>query len=480
VVRRSLAVLALVASAGCFLPVRPPAPPTPPSPPEIRAYTLAVLVTDAKTEQLLAGAAVSTDAQPGQPPFVTERDGRAAWTFTFADFNVCASAPGYQQECAPNPPPLEDKTIRLALVPVEAPRPPPAVAWPPPAREPLPAFPATSSAQPIGRGHGAGAWSFSPYETTLPFDPPDDPDDDFHRGDFLLRAPNCGLRQLESGVAGHPEMVMTWDLPQYDEREQRCIIDVALGRGDTHFLLSIPQCRNNGCLYDGRLFMSAQRVSDTKLRVVMAAFGGDGESTEEVLGHLQMLHAARAIRETVVAWQADFRYDPWELLLRTHKIAEWAHANGVKVSLHWVNEAAAWWNAADDTRRPSTCYNADELGLAPICNRFDYHFATAGLVDYQYLQVDVDAPIEDERPREESRYAGGVGGAIRDVLRSLTSQKLVVAEYDTQAEFWWPNERTEAEGNLKGYLLLCVRRGGLAVFGGFMGGARMPSGAHVH
>jgi hypothetical protein len=343
--------------------------------------------------------------------------------------------------------------------------------WPPPPRAPLPPFP-TPTGQELRR---TGVWSFSPYDSTLPFDPPDNPDRDFHRGNFSgVRAPECGLRQLKSGSAGHPEHTMSWDQPQYDAREQDCILRAHQARGYTHFLTSIPQARKHAGALDG-LTEATARIKTAGMWSVVVAFGGDGETwARDVKPRLDTLKARGAVDEVVVCWQCDKAYpNPWHLLERTMEVSKWAKANGAKVSVHWITHAAALWSTRDKPR-PNTCLDAARLGLPPICTRFDYHRATSGIVDYQYLQQDVYAPIADSRPGK-----GGLQGEIGDVLASLTTQKLVVAEYDAQREFDDPATATEDEGDLKGWLLLSSRRGDRVVRGGFMGGARAPDGSVV-
>lgn len=343
--------------------------------------------------------------------------------------------------------------------------------WPPPPRAPLPAFPAPTGEE-LRR---TGLWSFSPYDSALPFDPPDNPDRDFHRGNFSgVRVPECGLRQLESGTKGHPEHTMSWDQPQYSVSEQACILNAHQARGYTHFLTSIPQSRRHRVL--DRLPETTARIKAAGMWSVVVAFGGDGESwIRDVKPRLDQLKARGAVDEVVVCWQCDKAYpNAWELLQRTLEVSTWAKTNGARVSLHWITHAAALWSTRHDPRRPNTCLDAARLGLAPICNRFDYHRVTSGIVDYQYLQQDVYAPIADARPGK-----GGLQGEIGDVLAALTTQKLVVAEYDAQREFDNPAAAPEDEGDLKGWLLLCSRRGNRFVLGGFMGGARAPDGSVV-
>ncbi len=451
--------------AACVVPG--PRTPTPPAP---TTFTLTVEVVDERSEQPLVGSHAYRDNNMDVAVFVGDA-GRVSWLLDAAGFNVCARATAHLTRCLPVSE-VRDQTIRLALTPeaVVVPVPPeptrPVVVWPPARpRSQLPEFPAITST-------GDGVWSSGPYDRTIPFPVPSRPDIDFHRGNFSgIRVPECHLPQLEAGIAGHPEHVMTWDQPQYAPADQACVLNAyANVRGYTHFTMSIPQARNHGVL-DQRLLDAAVLAKQYNQFVVMIVYGGDGESFGDVLPWLEKLVALHAVDELSVCWQCDFRYDPFELVSRTQELGEWAHAHGLKVSQHWVNEALAWWNAADEGgTRKNTCLDSADLGLPPICNRFDYHRVMAQYVDYQYHQGDTGAAINDDR-------TGGYQGSIGDVLRSLTTEKLVIAEYDAQREFDDPDHATEDQGDLKGYLLMCTQRNGAFVLGGYMNGARLPNGS---
>lgn len=454
---KKLLLLVFVLAAGCGVIRRP-------SPPPIQVpidFQLQVYVKAGDAP--LLEAEVYRDNAPDLISHVGP-DGGAAWRLVGQDMNVCARSAGYETACVPAPL-HQDLTLTINLVKTLEPPPPPptpAVPWPPAlARSQLPDFPPLTATQPAGQG----VWSTGPYDKDMPFTVPDRPDLDFHRGNFSgVRATSCNLPLLPTGTDKDASHVMTWDLPAYPEDKQKCILkEYAIVRGYTHFLLSIPQARNQGVL-DDRFLAAAQLAKDYHQFNVIVAMGGDGEDFDkDVAPILQILRDRQLLDEVVVCWQCDRPYDPWALYELTLKISAWAHARGVKVSLHWINEAAAWWNADDDPRRPNTCLDAG------ICNRFDYHRVMGGKVDYQYLQVDVDAPINDATN-------GGLQGSVGDVLRSFTTEKLVVAEYDAQGEFDDPKVRTEDQGDLKGYLLMCSRRNGAFVLGGYMNGSRLPNG----
>lgn len=462
-VRFAALAAAALATACLVPPPRPPAPPPVEDPAPVMPATFRLQAYAKDGDQPIATARLYMD-NARERAANAGPDGGAAWDgLTAANFNVCAVATDYDEVCLPVSRPV-DQDVSIALTKRLPPPRPTVPVWSVTrARSALPALP-------VPQPSGAGLWSSGPYDHDLPFDPPDQPDIDFHRGNFSgIRVPECRLQQLEGGVAGHPEHVMTWDQPQYTPEEQACILRAYAGeRNYTHFLMSIPQARNHGVL-DQRLIDAAVLAKQYGQFVVMVVYGGDGESWSDVLPWLDKLVALHAVDELSVCWQCDFRYDPWELVDRTKQLGEWAHAHGLKVSQHWVNEALAWWNAEDDGRRPNTCVD----GQPKICNRFDYHRVMAAYVDYQYHQGDTNAPINDATN-------GGYQGSIGDVLRSLTTEKLVISEYDAQREFDDPAHATEDEGDAKGFLLLCARWNGRVVSGGFMNGARLLSGQVVH
>jgi hypothetical protein len=132
------------------------------------------------------------------------------------------------------------------------------------------------------------------------------------------------------------------------------------------------------------------------------------------------------------------------------QVSTYAKQHGLKVAVHWINGACAWW---DDL----TCATYD------ICDRFSYQQKMTNIIDYHYMQVDPAGPI-DELQSAESK-----------VLQSLTTQKLVMAEDDAQAEYDNPHECLEIYGDQKGYLSQCINYNE-KVMSGYYNGARRPSG----
>lgn len=436
-----------------------PKPPTPPAP---TSFRLQVYVHNAATDGPLLTATVYRDNVVPQETVSVGPDSGAAWVLPPSDFNVCGLAPGYVPTCAPVPL-HKDLTIalHLALVPLppEPPPPGPSVVWPPArARAALPPFPGLTDTQPAG----AAVWSPEDYQTSSPFTPPDHQDMDFHRGNVIgVRVP--GLTWHGYGTDKDPTLVTTWDQPRRSVEEQALVLEqYANVDGYTHFLISIPQARNAGVLNDAQFLGAAVRAKTYQQKVVVAAFGGDGESWEsDVRPWLDKLVALHAVDEIVTCWQCDQHYSPFDLVTLTKQVGEYAHARGLKVSQHWVNDALAWWTPADSTDVNSTCK------LWAICDRFSYHKVVAQWVDYQYFQGDTEAGISDFQ------------WALSKVLQSLTTEKLVAAEYDMQAEFDDPLHRLEIGGDEKGYLLSLSNGWGKAMYGGYMNGGRRPDG-RVH
>lgn len=442
-----------------------PHPPTPPPPPPPTSFLLQLYVHDAATDTPLLSASIYRDNLNPHVWVPVGPDAGAAWVLPPSDFNICGQAPGYLDNCI-GVPLHSNLTLTLKLTVKPVPPPPPMWQWPPALpRSALDPFPGLTPTQPSN----AAVWSAETYDATLPFTPPDHPDIDYHRGNVIgVRVP--GLTWHGYGTDKDPTLVTTWDQPRRSVEEQNLVLaQYSHVNGYTHFVLSIPQARNAGVLDQRFLDAAVLAHSDTyKQFVVVAAFGGDGESWEaDVLPWLDKLVALRAVDEIITCWQCDQHYDPWALVTLTVQVGEYAHAHGLKVSQHWVNGADAWWNPADDPRRPNTCLDFTTNGVpTPICGRIDYHRVMAKWVDYQYFQGDTEAPISDFQ------------WALAKVLQSFTTEKLVVAEDDMQAEFDNPMIRLEKGGDAKGFLLSCARGFGRVMDGGYMNGSRLPNG-HV-
>ncbi len=330
-------------------------------------------------------------------------------------------------------------------------RPPPSV-WPPPAKAPLPPFPPVTAER-----DGRVVWADGPYDADLPFVPAAEPAMDFHRGNFDVEIP--GITPLPGDSQDSPSLTLTWFTPRRPLDQQTLLFEhYAHVDGYTHVVLSIPQCKNWNVSIDA-LVLTAALAKTYGQYVIVNVFGGDGESWEDVQPWLDALVAAKAVDILCVAWQADQHYSPMDLTAITYQVNDYARAHGLKVALHWVNDACAWWSPAD-APKPNTCE------VYGICNRFSYQQVMTGVVDYHYMQVYTEATVN------------GIQESEAKVLQSLTSQKLVASEYCAQAQF--DNAplppRTELQGDTLGYLMVCARGYGRVMDGGYLNGARRPDG----
>jgi hypothetical protein len=433
--------------------------------------------------QALPDARVYRDNAPAENPTVGGTpvglgpDGGRAWPdLPQSGFNVCGMQSGYETACVPAP--LgSDLTLTIVLPLAHVPPAPipdiEPIAWPPPAREPITSWPEITE-----DGSGRGFWSHDDYSRTLAFTPPAGPSPDYIRGNFgPLDAPECALPVVPGAFEDRPWMPMSWLLPEYSAEQQVCILKGHQRRGYTHFGTYLPFSHNQG--------VSDDAFEDALLRVhragfwnIVTAFGGDGEDWDrDVRPVLDRFYAAGALKSgdvVLVCWQCDPKYSPYDLAALTKLVADWAHPRGMKIGLHWYSGKIAWWD--DGSVEPSTCHaqDAEAIGLAPFCNRFEYGHAMADLVDFQLQQFDPYGALEDARPR-----AGGIAGELRDSLRAIYGRtRLVVAEYDAQRRE--DINAPEIEGDAKGLALLSVTDGqGRAATGGFFNGARLPNGEAV-
>lgn len=338
--------------------------------------------------------------------------------------------------------------------------------WPPPPRAPLPPFPSPTNSQP--GDPQAGCWTYSPFDPALPFTPTDRPDLDFHRGNVMgVRVP--GKPYVPGETDRDPSFLVTWFLYLQTPEWQTKILDHyqhVCGYTHINFHLAawleyvdgVPGCSTAAALD------LVRRCKARGLYVTVNLAVDNGAPDRALLEPWMRDLAAAGMVIGCLAWQADQRMSPLDLCDYIAWAAPLLHDLGCKVACHWVNEACAWWNPADCGFSPNTC---DRYG---VCDRFAFQAWTADKIDYQYAQFNVDAPILDDRPR-----AGGLLGAIQDLLRSFRGQRLVIAEYDMQAEFDEPLTRTELYGDLKGRALLATSYQGQTV-SGYFNGARRPDG----
>lgn len=337
--------------------------------------------------------------------------------------------------------------------------------WPPPPREPLPPFPQPTSRQPAPPE--AGCWTYTAFNSALPFTPPQTPTLDFHRGNV------CGHRvdgaPTVPGGCSDGSLIFTWFLYEYPEDWQDQILDSYQAAGYTHIdfhraawmgrLDGVP-----GCSKDVALDQVRKCVARGLYVIVNLAIDNGAPDPAELTPWIDDLIGA-GMQIGCLAWQADQRMSPFDWCNYIAWAAPYLHDRGAKVSAQYMNSACAWWDPAD-APTPSTC------SVYGVCDRFSFQAWTAGKIDYPYQQFNTEAPVLDDRPRE-----GGMQGEIQNVLASLVSQKLVACEYDYQAEYDHPDTRWEIYGDLKGRSLMATSYQGKYCEGGYLGGCRQPDGS---
>ncbi|MCR4375665.1 MAG: hypothetical protein NUW22_12530 [Acidobacteria bacterium] len=337
--------------------------------------------------------------------------------------------------------------------------------WPPPPRELLPPFPQPTGAQP--GNPQAGCWTHDAFDPTLPFVRPG-VDIDFHRANVMgLR--KAGLPQV-GGNTFDPSFIVTWFHYQYMLKgagDQ--MLDALVAAGNTHIDLhraawmgrmtaeGAPACSREEALQSVR--ECAARIP---FPIVNLAIDNGAPDPNELKLWIDDLIAA-GMKIGCLAWQMDQRMSPIDCCDYINWAAPYLHARGCKVAVHWINEACAWWSDENEGYATGKRYD--------VWNRFDFQRWATGKIDYHYMQFDVNAAVLDVRPKQ-----GGIIGAIQDVLGTLTTQKLVVAEYDMQAEFNDPSGRPELYGDLKGRCIQSATINGRTV-SGYLNGARLEDGS---
>lgn len=310
--------------------------------------------------------------------------------------------------------------------------------WPGPDRQPYQLPVIDAGGQPFADG---------PYDKELPsyLAIPDKPNQQFHRGNFCCRAPQGCNTPYPPGVP-----ILTWDLVRMARADQikflnRYVYELSF----THIDLSIPQTKNFGKdLTD--LKELCKLCKQYGLFIIMNCYGGDDEVfdadikpwLDELLPYLSIL---------IVCWQID-KYYGADLVDVILTVVNYAQPRGLEVGTQWLNEACAFW--------PYPQYG--------IYNRFDFANFMIGKMQYQYWQTNTEASVNS------------IQWSLVKVLQAYNTpahSMLVATEYDAQAEFDDPKNRTEIQGADKGYIVMCARyNDSMPVRGGFMNDAYYPSG----
>ncbi len=284
-----------------------------------------------------------------------------------------------------------------------------------------------------------------------------------------------GGEPQDNGVPRDPTFLVTWFIYEQPPSEQVRILDYyrqVCGYYTIDFHLAAWTGRlvdegAPGCSEAEALRQVTQaRLRDLDVMVNLAVDNGAPDRTFIQYWIDRLVDAGMNL--ACPAWQIDQRINrPIELCDYLAWVVPYLQSRGVDVIMtHWVLHGCAVYDAA-------TC------AAYGVCDRFSFQrwYDSIGGT-HVGEQFDVDAPILDTRPHE-----GGVLGEASDMLRSFegTGLRLVVAEYDMQAEFNHPHERLELYGDQKGRSLLTARwtnSAGLvyAPKGGYLNGSRNSDG----
>lgn len=324
--------------------------------------------------------------------------------------------------------------------------------WPPARQPALPPFPA-----PVD------------YPTTILLTPPSGPSLAYYRGNF------CGVRvpgvEIKPGMAGYtlspqpsPPLVMDLDIFKYrDQASQARIFQAHVDRGLTHFQFSLGHAvEQNWTPQDFLSLVESWRALGGFADLWW--LGGAWMARDQPWSYwlsvmrpwLDVLGPAGVIDHACIGWQLDQYNSPSSLLTVIRGLGALLKAfpSQPLIACHWINDACAWW---DDTTGAQT---------PPIANRFDFHrvLGAEGLLDRDFLQVDVNAPPAGPQ--------GGFQGVVRDLRRALVgSQQVVAYEFSAQNQFDDPNEVTEQTGSMRDYLACCAGAFGYGNGGTFPDGS---------
>lgn len=371
--------------------------------------------------------------------------------------------------------------------------------WPPGPRSPLPPFPTKTATQ------QSAVWAeTNGYPTTPARAIPSHPDVDFYRARF--NGIVCtDIPRSRWNYPNNPDKMMTWDLPWYSLKDQNTYLDLYQGvYGLTHLLITMPFAHNPngfgtdiGC-FDQRFVDCAANAAERGLYVVVTLFGAPGElSQDQIAAMWHRLIAANAIHRAVVCWQADQSWDPLPLFdaLCWAKLFALTHCPDVRVDIHWLRDAGAWWDGEDTPRDPNTmtCYgvhdrrtyyeatgypewpsNNGQRYIDRICARLgeDYRRLDGkAILNASLMQYDVNAPIDRIQEALLSLWKEGVG-----IPAGRTN--VVASEYEAQAES--DNDtfppRLPWCGDMKGYLQQAVSASDGRVICGYTDGGLWPDG----
>ncbi len=329
--------------------------------------------------------------------------------------------------------------------------------WPPPPRGPLPP-------------HNPGTWetadpnvaeTFHPVFTTLPQEPPSQPDNRFYRGDaWGVTVP--GLPFVDGGQGGASQSrVLTYFLGRYARvaaKWEDVILEAHLARGYTHFHLS-PQDEIHAGMSEDEFVAMAVRVKQAGFFVthwLRSKYYSDPNDFAPGRRMGEKLLAAGAADQLCPAGEMDIWLQPSQARAIIDYDAAWIEGQ-TRTMLHFSPHYISW---QEDKTHPNTFWNPN-----------------VGKVDGVWYQC-------------EPRWTVGMMSArIQDALERLRAggmwgltQSFDVVAWETIATQQYINGHTahgrladEDEGRLIGYETCCTA-GPQRVWGYGNGGGR-PIGA---
>lgn len=291
-----------------------------------------------------------------------------------------------------------------------------------------------------------------------------------YRGQF------CGLRvagapAVPEGVnfttTGQSDIIMAMHLDRYPEEWQHKILETYASYGYTHFQQSLGHSRAYGRTIK-------EYVATSKLIQSYGLFadhwflGGPGDPRDADAGYyapvlqpyMDALKGESAIDTACVGWQLDGYNEPGAKIMSIiDYIASELVPHEIPIGTHWMNEAGAWWKTNDTDGRPRNRFEWWQWCRGRISFFHHQGSTTIDIPLYQAKLVDTLAPFGDGRM--------GTSGLFGDI-----PFKLVAFECSAQNQF--DQKTTEAEGDLRSYLLCCTK-GGHGVQG-YGNGCRSPEG----
>lgn len=323
------------------------------------------------------------------------------------------------------------------------------------------------------------------YDYIMPFTPPKDRDLYFYRGNF------CGLHLgLPEPPGGSRDVVMAALLDNYARVDQDKFLLQYAQDGYTHLQRSIGHSTYYGHSTYDHIELSKRAQGDYGLFAdewflcdEWGLFRATLAQWKEKLGRVvDELLEANVVDHACVGWQLDKYNAPGNQLIEIIKYFAELIPQDVPLYTHWMNEALAWWLTNIDPRTGQNLGEVwtDQYGSIRVMDRFTWWAAMQPYLTGGHHQGDVktartNPQLYQDKMRDTLDYFHGATakGNMGQSRRGGVQQNFKLTVFECTAQDQFDGRCSEDEGDLVGYILMCVGADG------YGNGARWPNGTRL-